>query len=282
MLPFSCFLCRLFAKCPPAKVLFGFPIAMDPTSNALTTSKRFLTHARYMIQMLDKALALLGPDSGALAEILAELGKKHVRLGVKEDFFPIMGVALMEALEEMLGDKLTKDMKDGWAIVYDALSSEMIRSMNTDKAVIFSWNKLKQMENYQEVAGVILFRRLFEVCPESKVLFGFRIDLDTTSDGILSSRRFLTHAAYFIEMLDKALSMVEAKEIGNEMARLGKMHVQFGVKQEYFGLMGDCLFKTLEEVLKKSWNDATEDAWRDVYGRLASSMIEAMQEASDE
>ena len=253
---------------------------MDPTSNALLTSKRFLTHARYMIQMLDKALALLGPDAEALAEILADLGKKHVRLGVKEDFFPIMGEALMEALGQLLGDKLTSEMKEAWTIVYNALSSEMIRSMNHDKAVIFSWNKLKQMENYQEVAGVILFRRLFAVCPESKVLFGFSADMDTNCDGVLSSRRFLTHAAYFIEMLDKALGMVEAKEIGNEMKRLGEMHVQFGVKEEYFGLMGDCLFLTLEEVLSSSWNSHAEEAWRVVYGRLASQMIEAMRAAT--
>ena len=252
---------------------------MDPTSNALLTSKRFLTHARYMIQMLDKALALLGPDAEALAEILADLGKKHVRLGVKEDFFPIMGEALMEALGQLLGDKLTSEMKEAWTIVYNALSSEMIRSMNHDKAVIFSWNKLKQMENYQEVAGIILFRRLFAVCPESKVLFGFSVDMDTNCDGVLSSRRFLTHAAYFIEMLDKALGMVEAKEIGNEMKRLGEMHVQFGVKEEYFGLMGDCLFLTLEEVLTSSWNSHAEEAWRVVYGRLASQMIEAMRAA---
>ena len=252
---------------------------MDPTSNALTTSKRFLTHARYMILMLDKALALLGPDAEALAEILAELGKKHVRLGVKENFFPIMGEALMEALDQLLGDKLTTDMKDAWVIVYDALSSEMIRSMNTDKAVIFSWNKMKQLTNYQEVAGVLLFKKLFEVCPESKLLFGFSIDMDTNSEGVLSSRRFLTHAAYFIEMLDKALTMVENKEIGNEMKRLGQMHVQFGVKEEYFDLMGDCLFETLEEVLSSSWNSHIEEAWRDVYGRLASQMIAAMRDA---
>lgn len=53
---------------------------------------------------------------------------------MKEDFFPVMGEALMEALNQLLGDKLTSDMKDAWVIVYDALSSEMIRSMNNDKS----------------------------------------------------------------------------------------------------------------------------------------------------
>ena len=179
----------------------------------------------------------------------------------------------------MLGSKLTKQMQDAWKIVYNALSTTMIRAMNNDKAVIFSWNKLKQIENYQEVAGVILFQKLFELCPESKLLFGFSAETDTSSDSIKSSRRFVTHAAYFIEMLDKALEMVENKEIGNEMKRLGEMHVNYGVQEEYFDLMGDALFHTLEEVLKKSWSHQVEEAWHDVYGRLASQMVQAMRDA---
>lgn len=238
-------------------------------------------HARYLVQMLDKSLQLIGPDSEVLAEILHELGKKHVRLGVKENFFPIMGEALMEALHTLLGAKFTKDMKESWAIVYDALSGEMIKAMNNDKAVISSWNRLKSIENYQEVAGVILFQKLFLRCPDAKLLFGYPADLDTHSESFLCSRRFKGHSAYFIEMLDKALDMVEAKEIGDNMKRLGEMHVQFGVKDEYFPVMGEALIETLKEVLKAAWNQPTEDAWRDVYGRLSSGMIEAMQKAMD-
>jgi class 3 adenylate cyclase/hemoglobin-like flavoprotein len=272
----------LFDKCPPAKVLFGFPISMDPKSDQLTKSKRFLMHARYMVQMLDKAVQLIGPDAEVLAEILHELGKKHVRLGVKEDFFPIMGVALIEALKVMLGSKWNENMLESWGIVYEALSSEMIKSMNNDKAVIASWNRLKQIENYQEVAGTILFSKLFQECPEAKVLFGFPADMDVNSEQMLTSTRFKTHAAYFIEMLDRALQMVEAKEIGDNLKRLGQMHSQFGVKEEYFTVMGDALFHALKETLKAGWTPQMAEAWGIVYGRLASQMIGAMKEHGGE
>jgi hypothetical protein len=35
---------------------------MDPGSEAMQTNKNFIKHAKMMIQMLDKALNMLGPD----------------------------------------------------------------------------------------------------------------------------------------------------------------------------------------------------------------------------
>lgn len=132
---------------------------MDPDSNAMKKSSRFLQHARYMIQMLDKALSLLGPDSQTLAEVLNDLGKKHVRLGVKESFFPFMGEALVETLREVLGSKFIPELEHSWNEVYQVLSSAMIRAMNNEQAVLRSWGKLKRVPNYQEVAGTLLFKR---------------------------------------------------------------------------------------------------------------------------
>jgi hypothetical protein len=62
-------------------VLFGFPIDIDPTSPEVLTSKRFIMHAAYLIQMIDTALNMLGPDIELLTEIMTELGIKHVRYG---------------------------------------------------------------------------------------------------------------------------------------------------------------------------------------------------------
>ena len=62
----------LFRKCPEAKVLFGFPLDMDPGSNEMQQSKHFVKHAANMISMLDRALNMLGPDAELLAEILSD------------------------------------------------------------------------------------------------------------------------------------------------------------------------------------------------------------------
>ena len=50
---------HLFENAPESKVLFGFPLTIDPTSKELLQSRRFKMHAVYMIQMLDTALNML-------------------------------------------------------------------------------------------------------------------------------------------------------------------------------------------------------------------------------
>lgn len=85
-------------------------------------------HAVYMIQMLDTALNMLGPDIELLTEIMAELGVKHIRYGVRPDMFPMMGDALMATLEGTIGDSFTDNVREAWKETYGELSSDMIKA----------------------------------------------------------------------------------------------------------------------------------------------------------
>lgn len=118
----------LFVKSPSTKVLFGFPIDIDPTSTDLLNSKRFKMHAAYMIEMLDTALQMLGPDIELLTEILSELGTKHVRYGVKPEMFQTMGECLMVTLEQVLGDAFDSATREAWLETYAEISQDMIRA----------------------------------------------------------------------------------------------------------------------------------------------------------
>jgi methyl-accepting chemotaxis protein len=107
---------------------------MDPSDPEVLKKPRFIKHAKYFIQMIDKALGMLGPDIELLTEILMELGEKHVRYGVKPAYFPSMGRALIEAIGELLGpDEFTADVKSDWIEVYGALSYDMIRAQKNVK-----------------------------------------------------------------------------------------------------------------------------------------------------
>jgi methyl-accepting chemotaxis protein len=85
-------------------------------------------HAAYLVQMLDTALNMLGPDIELLTEIMQELGLKHVRYGVKPEMFPIMGDALLHTLESTLKDDFTEPVREAWVEIYSALSQDMIRA----------------------------------------------------------------------------------------------------------------------------------------------------------
>lgn len=108
---------------------------MDPNSAEVLKSARFVKHAKYFIQMIDKALSMLGPDIEILTEILLELGEKHVRYGVKPEYFPSMGRALIDTVQEALGEKdFTSDIKADWVEVFGALSYDMIRAQKNVRA----------------------------------------------------------------------------------------------------------------------------------------------------
>lgn len=107
--------------------LFGFPIDMKPDSEDIKTSKRFLAHGAYLIQMLDASLNMLGPDIELLTEIMVELGTKHWRFGVAPNMYGVMEESLLDAMTEIIGRKImTAEVKESWRLVFEALVSDML------------------------------------------------------------------------------------------------------------------------------------------------------------
>jgi hemoglobin-like flavoprotein len=90
-------------------------------------------HSAYMIQMLDTALNMLGPDIELLTEIMHELGVKHMRYGVKPEMFKYMGEALLLTLEDTLGSEFNAVTRAAWTETYGELSQDMVRAMAVTK-----------------------------------------------------------------------------------------------------------------------------------------------------
>lgn len=114
----------MFTECPEAKLLYGYPLDIEVSD--LVNSKRFLMHCSYWIQMIDSSLGLLGPDIELLTEIMTELGRKHVRYGVKPEMYPLMGKCLVSVLIELLGEKaMNSSVVEAWNETFNALSGDM-------------------------------------------------------------------------------------------------------------------------------------------------------------
>jgi methyl-accepting chemotaxis protein len=117
-------LLRLFDLQPEAKSLFGFTSDEDIKMNP-----KFTMHAQAMVDMIDCAVAFLGPDLDPLTEHLLELGQRHVRYGVKPEYLSIMGRSVIFALEQILGAKFTLDDVKDWTAVFQLMISKMILGM---------------------------------------------------------------------------------------------------------------------------------------------------------
>ena len=79
-----------------------------------------------------KLMATLGAvvnglhDLDKIVPVAEDLAVRHVGYGVHADDYTPVGTALIETLEQGLGDALTPDVKEGWVTAYDTLSSVMI------------------------------------------------------------------------------------------------------------------------------------------------------------
>ena len=64
----------------------------------------------------------------------------------------------------------------------------------------------------------------------------------------------------------------------DEVAKLAKGHVQYGVKAEHYSIVGEALLWTLEKGLAEHWTEEVKEAWVLCYTTLANAMIAAADE----
>jgi len=101
---------RLFEIAPQVKVMF--PADM--------TEQR-----RKLMAMLAAVVNGLGNLTSILPAASA-LAKRHVSYGAKAEHYPVVGAALLWALEKGLGDGWTPEIAQAWTTAYGTLSGYMI------------------------------------------------------------------------------------------------------------------------------------------------------------
>ncbi|MFO0660749.1 MAG: globin domain-containing protein [Polyangiaceae bacterium] len=66
----------------------------------------------------------------------------------------------------------------------------------------------------------------------------------------------------------------DATWLTDNLHAMGAKHVEYGVTDEMYGWVGECLIATLKEVAGEQWNSTIETAWVDAYGAITGLMIE--------
>ena len=125
-----------------------------------------------------------------------------------------------------------------------------------------SWEIVARINPY--VVGELFYNRLFELAPQVKPLF--------RSPMPEQSKKLLAMIGYVINKLD-ALD-----DILDEVSKLAQRHVQYGVKDEHYLVVGEALLWTLEKGLAGQWNEEMKESWTACYTILSNAMIQASQE----
>jgi nitric oxide dioxygenase len=103
---------RLFAAAPGVRPLF--PASMQE-------------QGRKLVQMLATAVANLDKLE-AIRPAVEALARRHVGYGALPEHYPVVGEALLAALDDGLGPQLTPETTAAWAAAYAALSQVMLEA----------------------------------------------------------------------------------------------------------------------------------------------------------
>ena len=74
----------------------------------------------YVINRLDKLDTIL--------DDIKNLARRHVKYGVQEEHYELVGAALLWTLEQALAAMWTNEVKQAWANCYGLLSSAMLQA----------------------------------------------------------------------------------------------------------------------------------------------------------
>ncbi len=136
--------------------------------------------------------------------------------------------------------------------------------MNSDQIKLVQ-KTFEKVRPISEVVAELFYNRLFELNPSFKSLF--KGDMKTQSKMLM---QIIDYAVTGLDKLDTILPTIQD---------LGKRHVGYGVKEEYYETVGEALLWTLERNLGKDFTPEVNDAWAAAYKLLSDTMKSAAREA---
>jgi len=147
------------------------------------------------------------------------------------------------------------------------------------ETVTNNWKMVKMIPDYDMVAGIILFKKIFEIAPEAKALFKFTEGYDIASEDFYASDGLKNHSTKVIRTVDAAVGLLNSDldKLIEVLQGLGKSHKGYGVIPAHYEVVGQALIATLAKASGDKWSDEVKDAWVAVYTVIQNTMIEAAE-----
>ena len=121
---------KIFKLSKPLRVHFGFPHNADPEEPIVYHNKNFVMHGMRLISMIDTTIEFLEKEDLESLELeLEDLGRRHVRMKVMPDDFPVLGRALIQTLQTALGDSFNKKANRSWELIFHFIAYNMVRGL---------------------------------------------------------------------------------------------------------------------------------------------------------
>ncbi|CAB9515011.1 symbiotic hemoglobin 2 [Seminavis robusta] len=144
-----------------------------------------------------------------------------------------------------------------------------------------TWETVKQLPNYEELVGELLFREIFEIAPAALHLYSFGGDKEISQDNkvpssVFASPAFLAHAKGVVAMLECVITMMlgqDMERLATSLHALGSRHVDYGVHPAHYSVVETALLRTLAGALGDQWTEDVKRGWAAVFKFISKAMM---------
>ncbi|MGB3692312.1 MAG: globin domain-containing protein [Spirulinaceae cyanobacterium] len=261
------------------RTFYGYLFDIHPELKPLSTHTNLSKQESLLLDFLAFFTQnLSNPD--LLIAHLKGLGARHVKYGVRPEYYPLFGSALLNTFTQYFKKNWTEELDQAWLDAYHAITALMLAGAEYDPEVLLIKKNSKEISEKQSYSPEeliqisfselkpslqefvrVFYKNLFVSYPEITILF-------TNTFMIKQEKVLITSLCFVVKNLTKP-ELLEAKLKG-----LGARHIKYRVLPEYYPLFSHILLKTLAQYLKGNWTVEVERAWLDSYNLITSLMLQ--------
>jgi hemoglobin-like flavoprotein len=146
-------------------------------------------------------------------------------------------------------------------------------------SVIACWEHANQKYSSREEIGNAILLHLFEVEPETKLIFGFQPSQNNIETNPMLRMGLMVHGIRIVHMIDQVLTWLgpDCDVVADILRDLGQRHSRYGVKKEHFALMGVAIRGALSKILdEKQYTKEVDMAWKEIFDKFSMAIVQSM------
>jgi hemoglobin-like flavoprotein len=144
--------------------------------------------------------------------------------------------------------------------------------------VLSCWEHANQKHSCREDIGNSILQELFEIEPETKVVFGFRPNQTNIDANPMLRMGLIVHGLRIVNMIDQILDVMGPDtEVLNEILQeQARRHQKHGVKKEYFVHMGTAIRGALSKILGSDvYTKEVDGSWKEMFDKLSATIVQS-------
>lgn len=170
-------------------------------------------------------------------------------------------------------------------------------SYSTVSNVIDSWERIRKIENYEQVVGIQLLQKFLTLQPNAKQALGFPKNLDATTslqtteeipktiyidgpqtmeDNSRLAKQSADFVKFFLHLIGTVVDMLgpDMDIFESILLDLGQRNVRYGVQPEFYVSLGQALMEVLSENLTpEEFSPKVKADWVEVYAGVSHIII---------